>query len=102
MKSLQDIRNQISNGLYELSEHAFIKAIERKIHFYEIEEAGKNLEIIEDYPDDKYSPSCLLLGFSQNGKPLHLVVSRADINYVKIITVYEPDEDIFQNLTDRR
>ena len=49
-------------------------------------------EIIEDYPDDKYAPSCLLLGFTENGRPLHIQVSYIDAALVKIITVYEPDE----------
>ncbi|MFC2131156.1 DUF4258 domain-containing protein [Bacteroidota bacterium] len=102
MKSIEEIRKYISNGQYELSEHAFERAIERKILFSEIEEAGLNIEIIEDYPSDKYSPSCLLLGSSNEGKVLHMVVSRADLDYVKIITVYEPDEDIFNNLINRR
>jgi len=102
MKSIEEIRKQINTGYYELSEHAFEKAVERKILFFEIEEAGDKAEIIENYPDDKYSPSCLLLGFTNAGKALHLVVSRAKLDYIKIITVYEPDEDSFKNLADRR
>jgi hypothetical protein len=32
----------------------------------EIEDAiGSRAEIIEDYPDDKYGPSCLILGFTE-------------------------------------
>ena len=59
-------------------------------------------EIIEDYPDDKYSPSCLLLGFTQIGRPLHIVVSLEDRDLVKVITVYEPDPDKWIDHTRRR
>jgi len=102
MKSLETIREQITNGKYELSAHALKRVMERKILYFEIEEAGSNVEIIEDYPDDKYSPSCLLLGFTKSGKALHILVSKADIDYTKIITVYEPDSDNFIDLTKRR
>ena len=57
----------------------------------EIAEAGERANIIEDYPDDKYSPSCLLLGFTRAGRHLHMQVSLADTDLVKIVTLYEPD-----------
>ena len=38
----------------------------------EIREAGATAELIDDYPDDKYSPSALLLGFTAAGRLLHL------------------------------
>ena len=57
----------------------------------DIREAGANAEVIEDYPDDKYSPSGLLLGFTAAGRPLHFQVSFADSALTKIITIYGPD-----------
>jgi len=59
----------------------------------EIREAGKNSTIIENYPTDKYGPSCLLPGFADTGRPLHIQVSRTDSEFIKIITVYAPDPD---------
>ena len=58
--------------------------------------------LIEDYPDDKYSPSCLLLGFTETEGPLHLQVSYADTELVRIITLYEPDETEWYDYTHRR
>jgi hypothetical protein len=52
--------------------------------------------VIEDYPDDKYSPSGLLLGFTRFGRPLHLQVAYGDGERVKIITLYEPDGSEWQ------
>jgi hypothetical protein len=92
MKTFEEIKRQLALGEFEFSHHAFKRTVERNISELEIMEAGKNAKIIEDYPDDKYFPSCLLLGFTKFGRPLHIQVSFADTEFVKIITVYEPDE----------
>jgi len=47
--------------------------------------------VIEDYPDDKYGPSCLILGQTDEGRVLHIHVSYPP--GVKIITVYVPRFD---------
>ena len=92
MKSLEDIRQQLQAGKYEFTRHAFKRAVERNISEQEITEVGVNLEMIEDYPDDKYSPSSLLLGFTQSNRAIHLQISRVESDEVKIITLYEPDD----------
>jgi hypothetical protein len=48
-------------------------------------------EIIEDSPTDKYGPSCLILGFTAAGRPLHIQCTHTTRRRVKIITLYEPD-----------
>ena len=90
MKTLKQIQNQLFLGQFEFSYNAFKSAIERKISETEISEAGEHAIIIEDYPDDKFSPSCLLLGFTKNRKPIHIQVSLIDSEFVKIITLYQP------------
>lgn len=74
-------------GECEFSRHAFKRAVERNISELEIRQAGAQAQIIEDYPDDKYSPSCLLLGFTGEGRPIHLQVSYLESDLVKIIRV---------------
>ncbi|MEG4054235.1 MULTISPECIES: DUF4258 domain-containing protein [unclassified Microcoleus] len=32
-------------------------------------------EVIEEYPDDKYSPSCLIFGLTIANRPLHVQCS---------------------------
>lgn len=91
MKSVSDIQQALRNGQFEFSRHAFRRAVERNISETEIRQAGAGAELIEDYPDDKYSPSALLLGFTATGRPLHFQVSFDDTPLVKIITIYEPD-----------
>jgi hypothetical protein len=102
MKTLEELRRQLSVGEFEFSRHAFKRAVERNISEVEIKQAGASAKIIEDYPDDKYSPSCLLLGFTKTGRPLHLQVSYADTDLVKIITLYEPDEREWIDFSRRR
>ncbi len=52
-------------------------------------------EVIEDYPDDKYGPSCLIMGKTGHEKVLHIQVSYPP--NVKIITVYEPSADKWES-----
>jgi hypothetical protein len=85
------IQEKIANEQFELSRHALDRTILRLISIQEIREAIQRAELLEDYPDDKYGPSCLLLGFTQNGRALHLQCSYPSRPLVKIITIYEPD-----------
>ena len=78
-------------GEFDFSRHAFRRVVERNISEQEIRDASAQAEIIEDYPQDKYSPSGLLLGFSATGRALHLHVPYAESDLTKIITIYEPD-----------
>jgi hypothetical protein len=72
VKKLSEIQNQLRAGEFEFTRHAFKRAVERNISELEIIQVGENVVIIEDYPDDKYSPSCLLLGLTILGRALHL------------------------------
>jgi hypothetical protein len=91
LKTLSEIRRQLTAGEFEFSRHAFRRVVERNISEQEIRAAGAKAEVIEDYPQDKYSPSALLLGFTTAGRPLHFQVSFAESDLTKIITIYEPD-----------
>ena len=65
MSIIDEIRKKFVNGLYEYSKHAVDQSIIRHISTAEIQEAMlSRSEIIEDYPDDKYGSSCLVLGFT--------------------------------------
>ena len=102
MKTLDDIRRQLAAATFEFSRHAFKRVVERNISELEIRQVGLEVRIIEDYPDDKYSPSCLLLGFTQAGRPLHLQVSYLESDLLKIITIYEPDPAEWYDFSRRR
>lgn len=102
MKTLLEIRHQLQTGAFEFTRHAFKRAVERNISDLEIIQTGENAIIIEDYPDDKYSPSCLLLGFTISSRALHIQASRMDSDLLKIITIYEPNDDEWINYATRR
>ncbi len=102
MKTVDEVRQQLCEGQFPFSRHAFKRAIERNISEQEIREAGWNAVSIEAYPDDKYSPSCLLLGFTAANRPLHIQVSLAQSALVRIITLYEPNDSEWINYAQRR
>lgn len=103
MALLDDIRDKIARRLYEFSKHAVDQTIVRNIAVAELEQAiGNRSEVIEDYPDDKYGPSCLMLGFTSAGRPLHVQCSYPARPLVKIITVYEPDPELWIDLRIRK
>jgi len=97
-----DLISKLTSGRYEFSQHAFVRAIERNISGQEVTEAGRCVEIVESYPDDKYSPSCLLLGFTKSGRPLHMQVCYTEEDMLKIITIYEPDVFLWLDYRMRR
>lgn len=102
MKILDGIRTKIENGQFEFSQHAVDQSIIRHISVQELREAIENSEVIEDYPNDKYGPSCLILGFTQSERPLHIQCSYPSRTLVKIITLYEPDASRWINFRTRR
>jgi len=102
MKTLAQVQRELAAGQFEFSRHAFRRVVERNISEQEIRQAGAGAEVIEDYPDDKYSPSALLLGFTDAGRPLHFQVSLAQAELTKIITIYEPDPEEWTEFRKRR
>jgi len=103
MNILDAIRNKVLRRQYEFSKHAVDQSIVRSISVAELEQAiSGNSEIIEDYPDDKYGPSCLILGFTKAGRPLHVQCSYPSRPLIKIVTVYEPDPTLWVDLRVRK
>ena len=102
MKPLAQVQQDLVAGQFEFSRHAFRRVVERNISEQEIREAGAHAELIEDYPDDKYSPSALLLGFTAAGRVLHFQVSFAEMVLTKIITIYEPEPNEWIEYRKRR
>ena len=68
-----ELRTKIADGQFEFSQHAVDQSIIPHISVQEIREAFANSQIVEDYADDKYGPTCLVLGFTLTGRPLHIL-----------------------------
>ena len=103
MALIEEICAKIKQRRYEFSKHAVDQSIIRDISVAELEDAmaGK-IEVIEDYPDDKYGPSCLILGFTQAGRPLHIQCSYPSRPLIKIVTLYQPDPELWIDFRVRR
>jgi len=60
MDLMEKIRERVKAGDYRFTFHGFERCTERKISPNEIEDVILSGEIIENYPQDKYGPSCLV------------------------------------------
>jgi len=100
--AIERIRVKFTREAFEFTLHATDQTIMRGISVSEIREAIQTGEIIEDYPDDKYGPSCLILGFTEAGRPLHIQCSYPRRPLIKIVTVYEPAQTEWINYRERR
>jgi hypothetical protein len=102
MVDLAGIKAKFRSDGFEFSQHAVDQALLRHISVQEIREAVAVSEVIEDYPMDKYGPSCLLLGFTTAARPIHIQVSHPTRPLIKVITVYEPNPERWIDQRSRR
>ena len=102
MVMIDDFRRKFSREEFEFSKHAVDQTILREISVQEIRDSINDGEIIEDYPDDKYGPSCLIFGVTQSKRPLHIQCRYPSRTIIKVITVYEPDPERWIDFKIRR
>jgi hypothetical protein len=102
MSLIADLQAKVASDQFEFSRHAVDQSILRSILVQEVREAFATGEVIEDYPVDKFGPSCLVLGFTSTGCPLHIQCSYPSRPLMKIITLYEPDPDRWISLRTRK
>lgn len=98
MKEIMDIghiKRLVFKKIYRLTLHAEVERDSDQITAREIEEALLSLEaeIIEDYPNDPRGHSCLILGFTKENFPIHIVCGMVESEILVLITVYRPDPD---------
>ena len=84
------IREKIQKKCYEISLHADNERIADKLTIFQLEFALSNCEILERYSDDPRGESCLVLGFNQDGNPVHIVCGKNPSEHLFVITVYIP------------
>lgn len=102
MPVIDEIRKKIAVDEFEFSKHAVDQTIIRRISVSEIREAISYGEIIDDYPKDKYGPSCLIYGETAGGRAIHVQCSYPSRLVIKVITVYEPDPERWIDFKVRR
>ena len=59
---IEGIQERVRRGDHRFTIHAFERCVQRVISPEHIRDAILAGEIIEDYPKDKYGPSCLVYG----------------------------------------
>ena len=101
---LGDIINAIQADRVRISDHAKDEAKEDSLLlediFFSVCEQGA---IIEQYPSDKPFPSCLILGKTQEGRPVHSVWAyQSEKKKAILITVYVPDPQRWIDFRQRR
>jgi hypothetical protein len=67
----------------------------------EVLEALGSAVVLEDYPEHRRGPCCLVLGYTKRGRPLH-VVCTSSLPALVVITVYEPQPPKWATPTQRR
>ena len=92
MKFIELVRERAAQRLLFLP-HAVrqMSRPDRMIMTSDVRKVLEKGEIIEDYPEDARRHSCLILGKSSDGRPIHIVCAPKD-EYLAIITAYIPDE----------
>ncbi|MDR9469152.1 DUF4258 domain-containing protein, partial [Marinospirillum sp.] len=70
----------IRNSQVRITDHADEEAVDDELSFDEIYFSVMHGEIIEDYPNDKPYPSCLVMGKSFSGDPIHSVWGYNPVN----------------------
>ncbi len=74
---------------------------ERMITTKEVEIVVTTGELIEDYPDDVRGHSCLLLGYGNEERVIHVVCAPKK-DYLAIITAYLPNQNQWSSDFKRR
>ena len=100
MLKIEWIQNCIRKSEYYFSKHGEEERQKDNLIIEEVEEALLNGIILENYEDTGRGKSCLVVGFTKNGKPVHVVCGVRG-NLLVIITVYIPRPPKFKTPYER-
>jgi hypothetical protein len=85
------IKDLVQRRAFTFTDHALRQLLKRNISDDDVVDALLDDDIIEDYPNDKYGPSCLIYGRTRDGRILHVQCSCPP--RVCVITTYQPNPD---------
>ncbi|MEW6103782.1 MAG: DUF4258 domain-containing protein [bacterium] len=100
MFEIKWIFERIIKGEYYFSKHGDWERQNDNLAIAEIEEALMRGRILEQYEDTGRGESCLVVGFTETGKPIHIVCGRRG-DWLVIITVYIPRPPKFKTPYER-
>ena len=95
MFDIQDIRALYNGHAVNYTKHFLKRLDERKIAKDEVASAIFSGGIIEQILDDEPLPSVLILGYNDDGKPLHIAIS-IDAAEIWLVTAYYPTLDVWE------
>jgi hypothetical protein len=88
---IENIIKAIRDSRVRITDHADEETVDDCLTYEEIYFSVIHGEVIEDYPNDKPYPSCLILGRNFSGIPIHSVWAYNPENlWAVLITVYRP------------
>lgn len=92
MIKIEAIIKSIEAKKFRITDHADEEANNDRIPLIEASKTISNGEIIEQYPDDKPYPSCLIFSRLGSGDPIHTVWAfNRETDSSVLITAYRPD-----------
>ena len=100
MLAIAWIQNKVKTREYYFSRHGDQERQNDNLTLFEVEEALCTGRILEQYEDTGRGESCLVAGFTDSGKPLHIVCGVME-HYLVIVTVYIPSPPKFKNPYER-
>jgi hypothetical protein len=87
--TVQDIVRLCESSSLRWTSHILGRLFERDIRLDDVKAVLEHGEIIEQYPTDCPLPSCLVLGYTTAGRPLHVVCGLDEVE-LWLITAYFP------------
>lgn len=100
MLDIKWIQERIRRKEYYFSKHGDQERQNDNLTIAEVEEALLRGRIIEQYENTGRGESCLVVGFTDSGKPIHDVCGVRG-NWLVIITVYIPRPPRFKTPYER-
>ncbi|MEQ8187692.1 MAG: DUF4258 domain-containing protein [Candidatus Eremiobacterota bacterium] len=94
------VRQKLKEGKILIRDHAMMRFDQRGITIEEVENVIMTGELIEDYPDDKPFPSCLISGYIRKDIILYVVLALEE--KIHIITAHWLDPDRWLDHKTRR
>jgi hypothetical protein len=95
------IREQAKAESIRVTQHAQKEMVAEEITLDEVIAAIASSQILEDYAEHRRGPCCLLCGFTQAGRAIHVVCTTSQ-HILVIITVYLPVLPKWVSPTQRR
>lgn len=98
------IQARVRARRYRLTSHAEAEREADQITIAQLEEAllSPLCEVIEDYPHEPRGRSCLVLGFTREGAPIHVVCGLGQGGELVVVAVYRPAPDQWQDWRVRK